>query len=209
MQRRRGGLELVLVGIVIAMMAVAWDFDNAAEHSGAPDHHEGTAHTARDPAAIPLIVLGTLVAGVGTGLHVIGKPPTRVAYALFTASYLMLADGVVHFYAVSDHVSIPLFGAFFAAVGAAQLGLAVGLWRAKPLVYLVSGALMAGLIVLFFVTRFISPPGMAEPEAFEPLGILSKVLEFAALGALVYLVLRWRSGARLATRSAVSEPAQG
>jgi len=161
---------------------------------------------AHNTVATVVVVLGVVLAAFGARMLLMDRPATKQAVALFGASTLMLADGVLHFYVVSEHLSIHWFAVFFVAAGAAQLVLGFGLFRAKPLVYVISVLVLIGLVVLFFVTRVVPPPGAAEPEAYEPVGIVSKALEFAALGALGYLVYRWRSGAPREARATVPGP---
>jgi len=59
---------------------------------------------------------------------------------------------------------------------------------------------------VFFVTRVVPPPGVTEPEQFEAVGVVSKLLEFGALGALGYLMYRWRSVARQAESMSTGAP---
>ena len=157
---------------------------------------------AHNAAATVVVVLGVVLATAGARMLILGKPAARQAYGLFAASSLMFADGVLHFYVVSEHLSILSFAVFFVVAGAVQLVLGFGLFRAKPLVYLLSVLVLVGLVVVFFVTRVVPPPGLTAPEPFEPVGVVSKVLEFVALGSLGYLVYRWRFGVQLAAKSA-------
>lgn len=205
MVRKRLGKELVLVGLVIALGAVTWDLSYVM---GQPvEHHDGheAAVIAHNTVATVLVIIGVALSAVGARMLLLGKPAGREAYALFAASSLMLADGVLHFYVVSEHLSILSFAVFFVVAGAVQLVLGFGLFRAKPLIYIFSVLVLVGLVVVFFVTRVVPPPGMTEPEQFEAVGAVSKVLEFAALGALSYLVYRWRWSVRQAQPAASAQ----
>ncbi len=202
---KRLGLELVLVGLVIALGAVTWDLSYVLGQP-AESHDEEAAVIAHNTVATVVVIVGVVLAAVGARMLLLGKPAGREAYALFAASSLMLADGILHFYVVSEHLSILSFAVFFVVAGAVQLVLGFGLFRAKPLVYLISIAVLIGLVVVFFVTRVVAPPGLAEPEHFEPIGVVSKVLEFVALGALGYLVYRWRSGVPLIGSASQGSP---
>ena len=203
---KRLGLELVLVGLVIALGAVTWDLSYVL---GQPvEHHQGeeAAVFAHNTIATIVVIAGVVLAAFGARMLLLGKPASRQAYALFAASSLMLADGILHFYVVSEHLSILSFAVFFVVAGAVQLVLGFGLFRAKPLVYLFSVLVLIGLVVVFFVTRVVPPPGVTEPEQFEAVGVVSKLLEFGALGALGYLMYRWRSVARQAESMSTGAP---
>ena len=204
--RKRLGYELVLVGLVIALGAVTWDLSYVL---GQPvEHHQGeeAAVFAHNTIATIVVIAGVVLAAFGARMLLLGKPASRQAYALFAASSLMLADGILHFYVVSEHLSILSFAVFFVVAGAVQLVLGFGLFRAKPLVYLFSVLVLIGLVVVFFVTRVVPPPGVTEPEQFEAVGVVSKLLEFGALGALGYLMYRWRSVARQAESMSTGAP---
>ena len=202
MLRKRLGLELVLVGLVIALGAVTWDLSYVLGQPAEHHHGDEAAVIAHNTVATIVVIVGVVLAAVGARMLLLGKPASRDAYALFAASSLMLADGILHFYVVSEHLSILSFAVFFVVAGAVQLVLGFGLFRAKPLVYLLSVLVLVGLVVVFFVTRVVPLPGLTAPEPFEPVGVVSKVLEFVALGSLGYLVYRWRFGVQLAAKSA-------
>ncbi|MEK6851337.1 MAG: hypothetical protein AABY30_02235, partial [Candidatus Thermoplasmatota archaeon] len=118
---------------------------------------------------------------------------TAGAHLLFVASTLMFADGVLHFFVVSEHLSILPFAVFFVAAGAVQIGLGFGLFKPRPFVYLVSAVLTVGLIGLFFLSRAVTLPYADGPEEYEVLGLVSKALEFATIAALGILLYRWRA----------------
>jgi len=198
MVRRRLGLELVLVGLLIALGAVAWDLSfvlgQPAEHH---DQHE-SAILAHNAAATVVVILGVVLAIVGARMLIVGKPAARQAYGLFAASSLMFADGVLHFYVVSEHLSILPFALFFVAAGAVQVGLGFGLFKARPRIYVLSVLVTIVLFVVFFLARAFTFPFAQGPEEFEVLGTLSKVLEAIALVALGLLLYWWRVDAKAA-----------
>src|SRR3990172_9945701 len=139
---KRLGLELVLVGLVIALGAVTWDLSYVLGQPAEHHHGDEAAVIAHNTVATIVVIVGVVLAAVGARMLLLGKPASRDAYALFAASSLMLADGILHFYVVSEHLSILSFAVFFVVAGAVQLVLGFGLFRAKPLVYLLSVLLL-------------------------------------------------------------------
>lgn len=204
--RKRLGLELVLVGLVIALGAVAWDLSYVAEQGvGEPDQqHDEGAIMAHNLAATVVVVLGVVLAALGARMLLLERPATRNAYALFAASTLMFADGILHFFVVSEHLATLPFAVFFVIAGAVQLGLGFQLFRASPRVYFASVLVMAALVVAFFASRLVAPPFADEPEPVESLGVVSKVLEIAAIGALAFLLYRWRAETK--SKAGAKEP---
>ena len=194
--RRRLGFELVLVGLFVAMGAVAWDLSYVAGMPEPMEPHDDTAIMAHNAAATIVLILGVVLAAIGARMLLLEKLASRQAYLLFAASTLMFADGVLHFFVVSEHLSILPFALFFVAAGAAQIGLGFGLFKPRPFVYLVSAVLTVGLIGLFFLSRTVTLPYAEGPEEYEFLGLVSKVLEFATIAALGLLLYRWRADVR-------------
>jgi len=190
MPRGFRGLELILIGIMAAVGAIAWELSAllvAAEtHVG---HEEAVVHNA---VATVVVILGVLLAAVGTRLILRSRFEAPEGYALLVASSAMFADGILHLEVVGEHLQILPYAIFFVAAGGTQLALGFGLLRARPLVYLVSSLVTIMLIVIFFVARFVALPFSEGVESFEAIGLLSKALEFAALSAVVFLLARWR-----------------
>jgi hypothetical protein len=203
MLRKRLGLELVLVGLVIALGAVAWDLSYVL---GQPaQHHAGqeVAVIAHNTVATIVVLVGVVLAAVGARILLLGKPAKREAYLLFAASTLMLADGILHFFVVSEHLSVLPFAAFFVVAAFVQLALGFGLLMpqhspSRPFLYYLGILVTVGLFGLFFVSRTITLPFATEPEEYNAVGILSKVLEVVTLGALGGLLYRWRVSAKSA-----------
>jgi hypothetical protein len=192
--RRRLGLELVLVGLFIALGAVAWDLSYVAgmpEPGGSQNQAEVVAH---NTAATVVLVLGVVLAALGSRMLLLERPATRQAYALFAASTLMFADGILHFFVVSEHLSILPFAVFFVAAGAIQIALGFGLFKPRPYVYLLSAVVTIGFIGLFLLSRTVALPFSEGPEEYEALGLLSKALEGVTIVALVVLLYLWRAG---------------
>ena len=184
---------------------MAWDLSSVlAEQGPAGGHTHGEGVTPHNRMATVVVILGTFVAA--SGVRIALGEAGRQELLLFIASSSMFADGVVHFYVVSEHLGGAPFVAFFAATGAVQLVLGYALLRGARVTYMASAILTAGLIALFFVTRLVPPPFAAEPETFEPVGLISKALESSTLIALGLLLYRWRSEARAAVPAPPSAP---
>jgi 4-amino-4-deoxy-L-arabinose transferase-like glycosyltransferase len=191
----------VLVGLVVALGAVTWDLSYVL---GQPVEHyqdEHAAVVAHNTIATVVVIVGVVLAAIGARMLLLGKPAKSEAYLLFAASTLMLADGVLHFFVVSEHLAIRPFAVFFAAAASIQLGLGFGLLMpqfrllSRPALYYVSILTTIGLIILFFVSRTTTMPFAPRPDDYDTVGILSKVLEIGTLGALGGLVYRWRASA--------------
>jgi len=201
--RKRLGLELVLVGLVIAIGAVTWDLGYVLGQP--PEHHPGeeAAVIAHNTVATIVVIVGVVLAAVGARMLLLGKPAKKEAYLLFAASTLMLADSVLHFFVVSEHLSVLPFAVFFVIAAFVQLALGFGLlmpqhFPSRPFLYYLGILVTIGLIGLFFVSRTITFPFASEPEEYNAVGVLSKVLEVVTLGALGGLLYRWRVSAKSA-----------
>lgn len=172
---------------------------------GAAHEHAGADVSVADPSpyAVPAMavgIVGALLVASGFPQSVRNRRAPRLRAAKLAALLLLLADGVIHLYASTDHAFVPVFAAFFFAVGLGQVAL-------PPLVVRKTGLLVwfgiwtsVGLIALFAYTRISPPPFHDEPEPVETLGLASKALEVAIVAVLAYIFLRARS-ARLRSRS--------
>ena len=187
------GHILVVAGLILALSAVAWELSvvlaqPVGEHAG----HE-PAIAAHSAAATAVVVVGILLATLGARAAIFRtKPASPEASALFVASALLFADGILHLDLVGEHLSILPFALVFVAAGALQIVLGFALFRARPFVLVPSVLVTLGLIVLFFVSRVTTVPFAEGPEEFEAVGALSKALEFGVLAALGFLLYRWR-----------------
>jgi hypothetical protein len=96
--------------------------------------------------------------------------------------------GAIHLALVGQHAQESVAsGVFFAAAGLAELLLAVAAWRTpgSRRTALAAGVVVAGLLVLYGVSRLWSIPAFGGREAVDALGLLTKLLELtgAALAA--------------------------
>jgi len=102
------------------------------------------------------------------------------------AVFLVAAAALIHLVLFPEHLrESPLFGAVSATIALFQLGVAWALWtRAGPAVRRVGRYGSLGIVVLFLGARVVAPPGQAVPETVTWVGVLSLVLEIAAVAAL-------------------------
>jgi hypothetical protein len=114
----------------------------------------------------------------------------RADVARCWAGFASLGAGLVHLAVVHEHFEEWwVFGAFFAAVGIAQIGWALGaLARDRAPLLRVVGAANLALVALWAVTRTVGIPIGPEPWTPEAAGradVLCVVLEVATVAALV------------------------
>lgn len=115
----------------------------------------------------------------------------------------MATAGLLHLIHLRTH-SEPTVLAFFALTAAAQGTVALLLWKTDRRGPVVAGAsLSAGVIALYVATRFVPPPFHLVPEPVDAVGILAKVAETIALGALLAIVIR-RPGPQTAQTEGLS-----
>lgn len=108
-----------------------------------------------------------------------------------SAVLFLLVAGLIHLLIGPTHwAHAPAHGLFFAIAGLAELVWAVAFWR-RPSIRLVQlGTVLAsGLIALWAITRLVPAPFTGAPEAVDTYGLLCKLAEGLAVGALVALSL--------------------
>jgi len=125
-----------------------------------------------------LLVVG---AGMGGALRQGGRTRSDLV-----AVVLLVAAALIHIVLFPEHMRESLlFGAVFSTIALFQLGLAWALWiRAGTTVRKVGRYGSLGIVVLFLGARVIAPPGQAIPDNVSWIGVLSVVLEIAAVAAL-------------------------
>jgi hypothetical protein len=109
------------------------------------------------------------------------------------AAWMSLAAGLIHLVVVPEHwQESPLYGGFFVAATAAQLGLAVLLAQRSPAWLLLGNvAVQLGLVGLWAVTRTAGIPLGPEQGMVESVGVLdslcvaAQVLSAAACAVLL------------------------
>lgn len=206
---------LIVVGVAMGAAGAVWELNAAtaalASDSGSAeiDHFHGDYRaTARGPGAAPAVFtgLGIVIALVGVRRSLDERLLYPGGAAVFAASSLLLADGVIHFYALADHAAHFPFDVFFTASGLGLLAVGIlVLWERSTFVFLAilgTGALIA----LYFASRLFTLPFESQPEPFEVVGVMSKTIEFAAL---VPLYLMFTADVRSAAREPPADSARG
>lgn len=97
--------------------------------------------------------------------------------------------GLIHLVLAPAHFEhAPAHGIFFALAGMAEIVWAVAFWRRpSQLLYYAGLALAGGLIVLWVLTRFLTPPFEHEPGPIDVSGLVCKLSELAGFISLIAL----------------------
>ena len=180
------GNLLLAAGVVLAVVALLVDLSGVPP-SAPPGHGEpgGPGPRANHPlVAITLGFLGTEAVVLGSSL----RAPRSVAIprgaALVSAMGLLYVDGILHWFAVAEHVGSGPNVTFFLVTGAVQVfSVRLALSR-KRILWWVGVAFTIFLIALYAATRVVPLPFESEPEPLETLGLLSKGVEIGLLIAL-------------------------
>jgi hypothetical protein len=129
----------------------------------------------------PLLALLLVVAWAGIQRAGSAARTSRKRLGSGAAVALATAGGI-HLALVGEHAQESLAsGVFFAAAGLLELVLAVALWHApgSHRAALAAGVTVAGLLVLYAVSRLWSIPAFGGQEAVDTLGLVTKLLEVA------------------------------
>jgi len=180
-------LALVLA-LILAVGALLVDLSAAPPPSAHGGHGElSVAEVGHPASAIGLAAAGSAVAALGLVLGAALLPGRARPAALAIGLTLLYADGVVHWFAILEHLG-HLGGEttvlFFLATGAVQIAAVPLALRREGVLWWTGVAFTVFLIALFAVTRFVPPPFALQPEPIEPLGLLSKVIEVGILAAM-------------------------
>jgi len=98
---------------------------------------------------------------------------------------LLYSDGLLHWLAVLEHLSEPLYATFFIIGGAVQVfGAVLLVRRHERALWWVGVALTVFFLELYVLVLIVPAPFSLEPESLESLGALSKIIESAILVAL-------------------------
>ncbi len=182
------GWSLILIAVVFAVAVPALDILQAPPAGAPPVHgHVATQATSivhsSDAIAIAVELLLTLV--VGLGLAIPGLLPSARGFALVTGLSLLYADGLLHWFAILEHVGAVPFMWFFAASGAVQIFAIPFALRWERVAWWSGVALSVFFLVLFALVLIVPEPLSVEPEGVTGLGLLSKAAELGILGGMV------------------------
>jgi hypothetical protein len=196
MPRRRATItELAFFACGILIIFVGWisDFLGIFEvGSSTPGH--GSAD--RFPLRLFMTMFGVAFATIGIGFENFPQILSdNEAATRYIVALLFLADGSLHLYAFTDHLTDPFPAAFFAIVSVLQIAAAfvipyAGL-RLDPIWLVIT----AFLILAYVVTRTIAVWPIGTVEEIDPLGLVSKFVEVLTVLAL-WSLMRTERAAR-------------
>ena len=177
-----------LGGLFFIAMAFLAD---VSQHLAFVDVEPGHDHGGGDIfIRINIPVMGIALIAFGLGMYILNEHRDRTHFIAYVAGLLILTDGIVHLFAVSDHINVPLYVAVFAAAAVVQIGGGVLLpflprqWDRYWIAFTVA------LIAIFAASRSFSLPPLWQQEGIESLGIFSKAVEVVSLFPLVELIKR-------------------
>lgn len=177
---------LLVMAVVLAIAALLTDLSSVTPSSGQGHGGEGgfQVATTHPPGAIAFALLG-IGAAAWCALMRASRllPPLRRA-ALIIALSLLYADGIIHWFAVSEHAGSAPNVAFFLVTGVVQVFAVPFVARRKKALWWVGVAFTVFLIALYAVTRVVPTPLEPRPESIQTLGLLSKAVGAGLLIAL-------------------------
>src|SRR2546426_6862701 len=181
------GWSLILVAVVFAAAVPALDILQAPQAAAPPVHgHVTTQATSivHSSGAIAIAVELLLTLFVGLGLVVPGLLTSARGFALVSGLSLLYADGLLHWFAILEHVGEAPSMWFFAVSGAVQIFAIPFALRWRRAAWWSGVVLSVFFLLLYFWTRVVPAPFSVEPEGVEGLGLLSKATELRILGGL-------------------------
>ena len=125
----------------------------------------------------------------------------------YLISFLFLADGSLHLYALNDHLGEPYPAAFFGVFSGLQLAAAFIIPYTRSDLDWAWLGVTGFLIAAYVVTRTISVWPIGYVEDVDPLGVISKVVEVLTVLMLLSLMQSERT-ARRKLRAAVAAPSR-
>lgn len=194
----------VMGGLFFFALAWVWDL---IDHLGILTSADPTHVMGGDPfLRINVPVMGIALVAFALGLYIVEHHRDRTHLFAYLAGLLILTDGIVHLFAADDHIRIPLHFAGFVVVGLVQIGGGI-LFPFLPRKYDKGWALLiAAMIVVFVVSRYVGLPPLWNVEEVEALGIFSKAVEVLALFPLYSLMTRGRGAPAPPGNARAAEP---
>ncbi len=111
----------------------------------------------------------------------------------YLVSFLFLADGSLHLYALNDHLSEPFAVAFFGVFSGLQLAAAFVIPYTRRELDPAWLGITGFLIAAYVVTRTVSVWPIGTVEEVDALGVISKIVE--VLTVLLLVSLMWSATA--------------
>src|SRR3989442_8554499 len=181
-----GGSALTLGAGVLAGGRPALDIFQAPPAT-APVHDHEVAQAApivhsSDAIAVAAELLPILVAGLSLVMPALLT--SERAFALVGGLSLLYADGLLHWFAILEHVGAAPFMWFFAASGAVQIFAIPFAMRWERVAWWSGVALSLFFLVLYAFVLIVPEPLSGEPEGVTGLGLLSKAAELGILGGM-------------------------
>lgn len=181
------GWALILVAVVFAVAVPALDILQAPQAAPPANGHEagdGATFIRHSPDAMAVAVELLLILLVGLGLIVPGLLTSGRGFALAGGLSLLYADGLLHWFAILEHIGEAPSMWFFAVSGAVQVFTIPFALRRERVAWWVGVALSVFFLVFYAATRIVPQPFSVEPEGVEGLGLLSKAAELGILGGM-------------------------
>src|SRR2546422_8164488 len=180
------GWSLILVAVVLAVAVAASDI-LPAPPAPTPVHDREVEPAApivqsSDAIAVAANLLPILVAALSLVMPALRT--SEGAFALVGGLSLLYADGLLHWFAILEHVGAAPFMWFFAAPGAVQIFAIPFALRWERVAWWSGVALSVFFLVLYAFVLIVPEPLSVEPEGVTGLGLLSKATELGILGGM-------------------------
>ena len=120
----------------------------------------------------------------------------------YLISFLFLADGSLHLYALNDHLGEAFPAAFFGVFAGLQLAAAFLIPYTRSNLNVAWLGITAFLIAAYVVTRTVSVWPIGYIEDLDALGVISKVVEVLTVLMLLSLMQSERVARRKTTKAA-------
>src|SRR5712692_3444790 len=187
--KNRIGKLLVILGVVLGLGVLLADIVTVPSSAVASSDHSGHGGAAVAPAHS---IISVVFASLGPAIVLAGLVLSRAeslrsvrTIGLMAVLTLLYSDGLLHWLAVLEHLSEPLYATFFIIGGAVQVfGAVLLVRRHERALWWVGVALTVFFLELYVLVLIVPAPFSLEPESLESLGALSKIIESAILVAL-------------------------
>ena len=104
---------------------------------------------------------------------------------------LILLSGLIHLWLAPEHFEEATYlGGLFVAEFVSTIVAAVGIYRDQEWGWILGVLIAIGAIVAYVVHGTIGLPIVGTEELFEPMGVLTKIIELLFLGVVVYRSVR-------------------
>ena len=109
---------------------------------------------------------------------------------------LILLSGLIHLWLAPEHFEEATYlGGLFVVEFVSTVVAAVGIYRDQEWGWILGALVVIGAIIAYIVHGTIGLPIVGTEELFEPMGVLTKVIELLFLGVVVYRLVAIKSEA--------------